>query len=88
MIAPKHVTSKPKVNKAKKTRESKYDDIYDTPDSFYDSDNLVETSTDDDNEDRERDRRGPKCSAEGVLVTDFSAGSRAEVKVKVVCRYL
>ena len=81
MIAPKHVTSKPKVNKARRTRESKYDDIYDTPDSFYDSDNLVETSTDDDNEDRE-------CSAEGVLVTDFSAGSRAEVKGGVVCRYL
>ena len=34
MIAPKHVTSKPKVNKARRTRESKYDDIYVTPDSL------------------------------------------------------
>ena len=55
MIAPKHVTSKPKVTKARKTKESKYDDIYDTSDSSDDSDNLVETSTDDDNEDRERE---------------------------------
>ena len=36
----------------------------------------------------ERERRGPKCSAEGVLVTDFSAGSRGEVKGGAVRRYL